>query len=238
MGLKARVLQYGVCEVTQEYKGTAHKGIDIVKEGYLLDYIVCHSDGYVIQINECYENTPNDPTNPGNMVVIDHENGFKTRYLHLQNLRVKAGDYVKKGQILGYMGNTGYSFGGHLHFEVIENGKVIDPTNYLDSDFVVNKKSIEEIAYEVIEGKYGNYPERKENLESLGYDYQTVQNKVNEILNNKDNDDLLELVKKTINGDFGNGEERKNNLGEKYTEVQNQVNLNYQNGTVDNPVIY
>ena len=54
------------------------------------------------------------------MIKIDHGNGYFTRYLHLAygSVNVSVGDFVKKGTVLGYMGNTGYSFGGHLHFEI------------------------------------------------------------------------------------------------------------------------
>lgn len=90
-------------------------------------------------------------------------------------------------------------------------------------------KPLDDIAKEVIEGKWGNYPERKERLEKAGYNYREVQDKVNEMLSPKI--DLLDLVRRTIRGDFGNGEERKRRLGNNYNEVQRQVNLNYQNGT-------
>lgn len=92
-------------------------------------------------------------------------------------------------------------------------------------------KSVDEIAKDVIEGKYGNYPERKEKLEKEGYNYREVQDKVNEMLSPKT--DILDLVRRTIRGDFGNGEERKRRLGNNYNEVQKQVNLNYQNGTTN-----
>lgn len=137
MSKKARVLQSGECEVTQAYKGASHKGIDIVKAGYQIDKVVAHSSGTVVQvISNCNVTTPNDSSNPGNMVKIDHGNGYMTRYLHLAygTLKVKKGDKVSKGQLLGTMGNTGNSFGAHLHFEVLKNGTQIDPTSYLDSD--------------------------------------------------------------------------------------------------------
>lgn len=93
-------------------------------------------------------------------------------------------------------------------------------------------KSIDEIAKEVIEGKWKNYPERKKLLEEAGYNYREVQDKVNEMLSSY-NDNLLILVKQTIRGDFGNGEERKRKLGNLYPKVQEQVNLNYKHGTTN-----
>lgn len=92
-------------------------------------------------------------------------------------------------------------------------------------------KPLDEIAKDVINGKYGNYPERKTLLEKEGYNYREVQDKVNEMLSPKT--DILDLVRRTIRGDFGNGEERKRRLGNNYNEVQRQVNLNYQNGTTN-----
>ena len=168
MSRVARVLESGVCEVTQEYKGSAHAGIDIVREGYRLDNIVAHSDGTVVQVvNNCTNNTPNDTNNPGNMVKIDHGNGYYTRYLHLayNTIKVSVGQKVSSGQLLGYMGNTGYSFGGHLHFEVWKGDTRIDPTPYLENDLPKTTLNNEiNVFYKVKTEKHGWLPEVK-NLE-------------------------------------------------------------------------
>ena len=72
-----------------------------------------------------------DPTGVGgNIVVIDHGNGFKTRYLHCQELFAKTGDYVGYGQQIASVGSTGQSQGVHLHFEIHKDGGVIDPQNF------------------------------------------------------------------------------------------------------------
>ena len=175
MSRKARVLESGMCEVTQEYKGQAHRGIDIVREGYQLDNIVAHSDGTVVQvISNCNVNTPDDPTNPGNMVKIDHGNGYQTRYLHLAygTVKVAVGQKVSKGQVLGYMGNTGNSFGGHLHFEVMRNNVQIDPTNYLDCDLPSNTQSDTQvnIYYRAKTQKHGWLPEVKNLTDYAGWE--------------------------------------------------------------------
>lgn len=68
----------------------------------------------------------------GNMVVVDHGFGYRTRYAHLDSIKVAVGDTLTRGQILGTLGNTGRSTGPHLHYEVIYRGKVVDPLNYFN----------------------------------------------------------------------------------------------------------
>lgn len=135
MSVRTREIQGGLCEITQEYKGTAHNGIDIVNQGYTLGYITAHSDGVVVG---CRNNCNGfEKGSYGNYVKIKHDNGYYTLYGHMayNTVRVSVGQRVSKGEILGYMGNTGYSFGGHLHFEVRNPSDVrIDPTPYLDAD--------------------------------------------------------------------------------------------------------
>ncbi len=171
MSRKTRVLESGVCEVTQEYK-VGHGGIDIVKGGYKLDNIVAHSDGTVVEvIKDVNVNTPNDSTNAGNMVKIDHGNGYQTRYLHMAygSVKVSVGDNVKKGQIIGYMGDTGNAFGAHLHFEVLKDGNKVDPTEYLDKDLPINK-NIVNVYYRVCTQKHGWLPEVKNLDDYAGYE--------------------------------------------------------------------
>ncbi len=63
----------------------------------------------------------------GNYIRLSHDYGYSTAYGHLSKIAVKAGDYVDKGQVIGYVGSTGYSTGPHLHFEVLLYGEQIDP---------------------------------------------------------------------------------------------------------------
>ena len=243
MSLKTRLLNCEYLEVTQMYKEGVHKGIDVVGKNYTCDHIRAHSKGVVIGVrNDC-----NDFENGsyGNYVLLDHGNGYRTLYGHMAYGTVvnKIGDSVKEGEVLGYMGNTGESFGAHLHFEVRHNGNRIDPYPYINSDlpntYEESEKDVETLAHEVIEGKYGNGEERKQ---SLGSRYAEVQARVNEILasSKEPTVDILDLVRKTIRGDFGNGEERKQALGDNYSEVQREVNLNFENGTTswDNIKLY
>lgn len=67
----------------------------------------------------------------GNMIEIDHGNGFRTRYGQLNAILVKAGDRVRRGQNIAQMGSTGRSTGPHLHFEIWENGVVKDPAPFV-----------------------------------------------------------------------------------------------------------
>ena len=140
--MKCRVLESGNCEITQGYNSNHHAN-DIVGGGYTLDNVVAHSEGKIIFFQDGYDNMPGSTGNAsyGNCVKIDHGNGYYTLYAHMQKgLSVRNGDYVKKGQVLGYMGNSGNANGSHLHFEVWEGNNRIDPTNYLDNDLPNVKK--------------------------------------------------------------------------------------------------
>ncbi len=67
----------------------------------------------------------------GNLIVLDHGFGLETRYGHLLNYGVKMGAKVKRGDIIGHVGNTGRSTGYHLHYEVLANGKLLNPLQLL-----------------------------------------------------------------------------------------------------------
>jgi murein DD-endopeptidase MepM/ murein hydrolase activator NlpD len=67
----------------------------------------------------------------GNLVVIDHGYGFSSYYAHLSQITVTLGQYVFRGAVIGISGNTGASFGEHLHFEIRINGQPTDPKPYL-----------------------------------------------------------------------------------------------------------
>lgn len=67
----------------------------------------------------------------GEYLVIRHENGFQTLYAHLDGVHIKKGQWVKQGQLIGDMGNTGRSTGTHLHFSIYKNNNALDPLLYL-----------------------------------------------------------------------------------------------------------
>ncbi|MDR3309774.1 MAG: M23 family metallopeptidase [Oscillospiraceae bacterium] len=66
----------------------------------------------------------------GNYVVINHGNGYTTLYAHMQKMKVKKGDKVTKGDVIGLVGSTGNSTGPHIHFEISYNGTRKDPLSF------------------------------------------------------------------------------------------------------------
>ncbi len=102
-------------------KDDFHLGIDI--PGATGTTILAANDGTVVTAKWHYSY--------GNYVVVDHGGGRSTLYAHASKLLVKVGDKVKKGDTIALCGNTGNSFGSHLHFEVRINGKTTDPMGYV-----------------------------------------------------------------------------------------------------------
>jgi murein DD-endopeptidase MepM/ murein hydrolase activator NlpD len=70
----------------------------------------------------------------GYHVVIDHGYGYKTLYAHMSKFKVKVGEKIKRGDVIGYVGSTGTSTAPHLHYEVIKNGEKINPMNFFFND--------------------------------------------------------------------------------------------------------
>ena len=67
----------------------------------------------------------------GNLIVLRHDFGLSTRYGHLSTFNVKPGESVKRGDVIGYVGSTGRSTGAHLHYEILANGKLLNPLQLL-----------------------------------------------------------------------------------------------------------
>ncbi|MBC8045610.1 MAG: M23 family metallopeptidase [Fimbriimonadaceae bacterium] len=80
------------------------------------------------------EQADNKASGFGNVIVINHSNGYKTRYAHLNGFAVHAGEKVKRGELIGYVGTTGLSTAPHLHYEVEKDGVKIDPINFFYND--------------------------------------------------------------------------------------------------------
>ena len=70
----------------------------------------------------------------GNHIIIDHGYGYQTLYAHMSKVDVRRGQKVKRGDIIGYVGSTGRSTAPHLHYEVIKDGRKINPVNYYFND--------------------------------------------------------------------------------------------------------
>ena len=98
-----------------------HSGIDLA--AYSGSKIHATADGVVTKAwpNGAY----------GKLIEIRHALGYSTRYAHLKKIRVKYGQRVARGDIIGDMGNTGRSTGTHLHYEIRKNGKAINPMTYI-----------------------------------------------------------------------------------------------------------
>ena len=77
---------------------------------------------------------PNGGSGYGLHIVVDHGFGYQTLYAHMSRMAVRPGEKVKRGQIIGYVGNTGVSSGPHLHYEVIKNGQKVNPAYYFYND--------------------------------------------------------------------------------------------------------
>lgn len=102
-----------------------HNGIDL--SGPTGEHIYATGNGKVVEVGH-------DFFGYGNFVMIDHGFGYKTRYAHLKEANVTVGRMVKRGEVIGFMGNTGRSKGPHLHYEVIFKGRTVNPLNYYNRD--------------------------------------------------------------------------------------------------------
>jgi len=98
-----------------------HTGIDY--KGAIGDPIAVSDNGAVVEakVEGAY----------GNYVRIDHGAGRQTAYAHLQKIEVKVGDCVRQSQIIGHIGSTGLATAPHLHFEILQSGRFLDPAPLL-----------------------------------------------------------------------------------------------------------
>ncbi len=104
--------------------GRMHWGIDISDGGVYGQPISASDGGTVIHSGDLGDGY-------GNYVIIDHGNGYQTLYGHCSSLAVSSGQYVSKGETIGYVGSTGNSTGPHLHFEIIYNSNKLDPLQFV-----------------------------------------------------------------------------------------------------------
>lgn len=155
----SRVLKIGKNQITCTY--AAHcanvaagrawaKGVDVVKYKSQIDKVTAHSAGRVLLTVDYLSGTngviDKAGMGYGNYVMIQHENNYVTLYAHLESVYVREGQMVAQGDEIGLMGNTGNSFGAHLHFELrrykaapagnlhdVNAYEWLNPTEYLDT---------------------------------------------------------------------------------------------------------
>ena len=147
MSLKCSVLKSGLCEITQGFVN-GHRGLDLVGPNYTLDDIVSYANGTVNMATNGYGNGAGEGVNwaYGNFVKILNDDGTVCLYAHMEYTSVKVGQRVSKGQVIGRMGNSGNSFGGHLHWEFWSCNDYysnIDPSPYLSPKEIVLPKVVE-----------------------------------------------------------------------------------------------
>ncbi|ALN73351.1 M23 family metallopeptidase [Aureimonas sp. AU20] len=102
-------------------RAALHSGVDLAAPSGTL--VKATASGKVVSAGEA--------GGYGNMIEIDHGNGFSTRYAHLSQIDVSVGDRIKAGQAIGRVGSTGRSTGSHLHYEVRTNEVPVDPERYI-----------------------------------------------------------------------------------------------------------
>lgn len=102
-----------------------HNGLDIIAPAG--EPVYAAADGVVSQVTRSRKGL-------GNVVTVDHGNGYFTRYAHLSDMEAVKGRTVRRGTRLGYVGVSGNSFAPHLHFEVLRDTVVLDPVNHFFAD--------------------------------------------------------------------------------------------------------
>ena len=110
---------YRVHPVSGRY--AMHSGLDISGSRWTPVYATANGVVTVSQRENGY----------GNLVVIDHGNGYRTKYGHLNRILVGKGEIVKRFELIGYMGSTGTATGVHVHYEVLRDGKPVDPERFI-----------------------------------------------------------------------------------------------------------
>ncbi len=107
--------------ITQQF-WNGHRAVDIAS--WIGNRVVAADSGFIVHAGW-------DNTGYGNLVIVNHGNGYMTYYAHLSKIFVRVGDAVGRGQQIGAVGSTGHSTGPHLHFEVRQNGVQQNPLRFL-----------------------------------------------------------------------------------------------------------
>lgn len=231
--MDCRVLQSKKYQINQYYSSN-HPALDIVGENYTLDYIVAHSAGKVVYVQDGISNIKGSVGNIayGNYIKIQHQDGYYTLYAHMRTgLDIKINQSIEKGQVIGYMGDSGDAYGAHLHFEVWKNDKRINPLEFLNKDFPTNNET-PKLEYNVgdiveINGVYISSTS-KEKLRPL-----ITRGKITRIVENANNPYLLEdgkigwvndntIISKNINNKYLSN---KNYKGTSLVDALKEINI-------------
>mgnify|MGYP000896134388 CR=1 FL=1 len=105
--------------------GRFHAGIDISGNGVYGKPVISADGGRVVEVNRSWGG------GYGKYIIIDHGGGYRTVYAHLSSINVVNGQKVSQGQLIGHAGNSGNSYGAHLHFEIRINGRSVNPKSYV-----------------------------------------------------------------------------------------------------------
>lgn len=229
----------GKFRVSQQFKGSAHDGLDLVG----VDSKEVHSTVNGIVEKAGWENALNHKQGFGLYVRIKKNDSVDRYYFgHLSEVKVKKGQAVKIGVVIGIEGSTGKSTGNHCHYCARGNGSksqirdicaisgIPNAIGTYDDGYLAKqqakKKTVSELVREVLDGKWGNGQERKKKLTDAGYDYNAVQAELNRLVSPKKKSNE-EIAKEVLQGKWGNGAARKSKLtkaGYNYSVIQSLVN--------------
>lgn len=215
----------GKFKVTQLFNPITHDGLDLVG----IDSKEIHSTINGVIEKAGWENALNQKQGFGLYVRIKKDGSDDKYYFgHLSELKVKKGQRVVIGDILGIEGSTGNSTGSHCHYCVRGNGSkkfirdiciisgIPNRLEIFDDGYLAKQmsgnKAVEDVAREVIAGLWGNGEERRNKLTDAGYDYSVIQARVNEIVSGTFFKSNEEIAHEVIAGLWGNGEERRKKL--------------------------
>jgi hypothetical protein len=143
----------------ESFRSTPHSGIDFAMEKG--EPIRSIKEG-IVTVKD-YGNF-----NAGKTVMVKWEDGKTAIYGHLNDFSVKDGQHVQAGDLLGHAGNTGHSFGNHLHFGLKENGRFIDPSPYIDDIQNMNVKQFVQHIPEPSQVKMNFFDYMNEHMHSIG----------------------------------------------------------------------
>lgn len=220
------ILRYPVnfIAVTQYFREGYHSGMDL---GWSSQYfgenqpVYAAGDGEVVEVRNDYNSTDTSGSSYGNYVKIKHNETFTTLYAHLKykSVTVNVGDRVKQGDQIGNMGNTGYSKGTHLHYELFMDRVKINPINYtyvFDDQIVAND--------EIYKRGLLYYSQKSDEIENLKQTITELETR-NALLSNQVNN-LTEELKNATNYIFTY---KVNQTGEYQIKLYEGESINIKN---------